>query len=140
MSAVKIYPASPIRRRRATKAEVEDRRERFFEIVAVMRPMTVRQVFYQATVRGLVEKAEAGYAKVQADLVQMRRAGRLPCDWLADNTRWQRKPRSYTSIEAALDETARLYRKALWGGRCLRRGVARKGRAGRRLAADHSAI
>jgi hypothetical protein len=51
---------------------------------------------------------------VQADLVQMRRAGRLPYDWLADNTQWQRKPRSYTSMEAALDETARLYRKALW--------------------------
>ena len=51
---------------------------------------------------------------MQADLVQMRLAGRLPYDWLADNTRWQRKPRSYTSIEAALDETARLYRKALW--------------------------
>ena len=86
----------------------------FFEIVAVMRPMTVRQASYPATVRGLVEKAEAGYAKVQADLVQMRLARRLPYDWLAENARWQRKPRSYTSIEAALDETARLYRTALW--------------------------
>jgi hypothetical protein len=114
VSAAQIYPASPIRRRRATKAEIEERRERLFEIVAAMRPMTVRQVFYQATVRGLVEKAEAGYTKVQTDLVQMRRAGRLPYDWLADNTRWERKPRSYDTIKAALDETARFYRKALW--------------------------
>jgi hypothetical protein len=30
--------------------------------------MTVRQVFYQATVHGLVEKSEAGYNKVQTDL------------------------------------------------------------------------
>jgi hypothetical protein len=30
-----------------------------------MQPMTVRQVFYQATVRGLVEKSECGYDKVQ---------------------------------------------------------------------------
>ncbi len=37
--------------------------------------MTVRQVFYQATVRGVVEKSEAGYTKVQTDLVIMRRAG-----------------------------------------------------------------
>jgi hypothetical protein len=114
VSAAKIYPTSPIKRQRATKAEIEERRERFFEIVAAMRSMTVRQVFYQATVRGLVEKAEAGYAKVQTDLVQMRRAGRRPYDWLADNTRWQRKPRSFASVEAALDETARFYRKALW--------------------------
>lgn len=49
--------------------------------------MTVRQVFYRATVHGLVEKAESGYAKVQTDLVQMRRAGVLPYGWLADNTR-----------------------------------------------------
>ena len=51
------YPASRIKRHRATKAEVEDRRVRLFEIVAEMRPMTVRQVFYQASVRGLVEKS-----------------------------------------------------------------------------------
>ncbi len=76
--------------------------------------MTVRQVFYQATVRNIVEKSEAGYKKVQTDLVHMRRAGMLPYHWLADNTRWQRKPRTYDSIEEALRDTARFYRKALW--------------------------
>jgi hypothetical protein len=76
--------------------------------------MTVRQVFYQATVQGLVEKAESGYAKVQTDLTKMRRAGELPYDWLADNTRWQRKPHTFDSVEEALNETARFYRKSLW--------------------------
>src|SRR5207248_2287318 len=84
------------------------------EIVAAMNPMTVRQVFYQASVRGVVEKTEAGYAKVQTDLVLMRKAGELPYSWLADNTRWQRKPETFNSIEQALKETARFYRKALW--------------------------
>ncbi|HEV8030975.1 MAG TPA: hypothetical protein VGP42_08155 [Stellaceae bacterium] len=42
-----VYPASPIRRHRATKAEVERRRESLFEIVEAMKPMTVRRVFYQ---------------------------------------------------------------------------------------------
>ena len=109
-----LYQASPISRRRSTKAEVENRRERLYEIVSAMRPMTVRQVFYQATVRDIVEKTEAGYTKVQTDLVLMRKAGALPYDWLADNTRWQRKPRTFASIQQALDDTARLYRKALW--------------------------
>ena len=76
--------------------------------------MTVRQVFYQATVRGLVEKEESGYTKVQTDLTVMRRSGELPYSWLADNTRWQRKPRSFDSVEEALNDTARLYRKNLW--------------------------
>jgi hypothetical protein len=113
-ATAEIYPASHIRRHRATKAEVEHRRESLLATVTEMRPMTVRQVFYQASVRGIVGKSEAGYTKVQTDLVQMRRAGMLPYNWLADNTRWQRKPRTFSSVQQALDDTARLYRKALW--------------------------
>jgi hypothetical protein len=114
-AAEELYQASPIRRRhRSTKAEVEARRDQLFEIIDAMRPMTVRQVFYQATVRGVVEKSERGYNQVQTDLTLLRRAGDLPYDWLADNTRWQRRPKTFSGIEAALDETARFYRKALW--------------------------
>lgn len=108
------YEASHIKRNRATKSEVFDRRNRLYNIVWSMKPMTVRQVFYQATVRNMVEKSEAGYAKVQTDLVQMRRSGMLPYGWLADNTRWQRKPRTFSNVEHALEQTARLYRKSLW--------------------------
>jgi hypothetical protein len=108
------YQASPIKRQRATKAEVEERRGALLEIIDDGKPMTVRQVFYQATVRGLVEKAESGYGKVQTDLVLMRRTGELPYDWLADNTRWQRKPRTFNGVEQALQETAKFYRKNLW--------------------------
>jgi len=108
------YRASHIKRHRATKAEVETRRETLFNIVEAMRPMTVRQVFYQATVCGVVEKSEAGYTKVQTDLVQMRRSGELPYGWLADSTRWQRKPRSFDGIKEALQHTAEFYRKDLW--------------------------
>src|SRR3977135_2692975 len=114
MTAAEVYPASPIKRHRSTKVEGETRRFRLFEIVKAMHPMTVRQVFYQATVRGIVEKSEAGYAKVQTDLVGMRRNVlwvetkfddrpgwtrreplRLPYDWITDSTRWQRKPRTF---------------------------------------------
>ena len=108
------YEASPIKRHRSTKAEIEERREALLAIIDDGKPMTVRQVFYQATVRGLVEKAESGYAKVQTDLTVMRRTGELPYDWLADNTRWQRKPRTFGSVEEALRQTAAFYRKSLW--------------------------
>lgn len=109
-----LYQASPIKRFRSTKAEVGARRAALFDIVAAMKPMTVRQVFYQATVHDIVEKSEAGYTKVQTDLVQMRKAGVLRYDWLTDNTRLQRKPRTFDSVEQALEDTARLYRKSLW--------------------------
>jgi hypothetical protein len=114
MSARRSYPASQIKRARSTKAEVETRREALLEIIEDGQPMTVRQIFYQATVRGLVEKAESGYGKIQTDLTVMRRAGDLPYDYLADNTRWQRKPRTYDGVAEALEHTARFYRKSLW--------------------------
>ncbi len=51
---------------------------------------------------------------VQTDLVEVRRAGWLPYGWLADNTRWQRKPQTFSSIGQALADTTRFYRKSLW--------------------------
>jgi len=93
---------------------MEDRATALLAIVEGMHPMTVRQVFYQATVHGFVDKTEAGYSKVQRLLVDLRRAGRLPFAWIADNTRWQRKPRSFNGWADALRLTAQTYRRALW--------------------------
>jgi hypothetical protein len=93
---------------------MRDREARLYEIVRAGHPMTVRQTFYQATVQGVVDKSELGYGMVQRALVQMRREGRLPFDWIVDNTRWQRRPRTFDSVADALTETARLYRKSLW--------------------------
>jgi hypothetical protein len=114
MTATPIYQPRSIRRTRATAAEVEARREALLDIIEAGRPMTVRQVFYQATVQSLVKKAESGYGKVKTDLAIMRRDGSLSYDWLADNTRWQRKPRTFSSVEEALRDTAAFYRKNLW--------------------------
>lgn len=108
------YEASRVNRSRATKAELEARRDALYAIVSSSRPMTVRQTFYQAEIRGLVEKTEAGYDRVQRDLAEMRRSGRMPYGWIADFTRWQRKPRSFDGIEEALQDCAALYRKDLW--------------------------
>ena len=114
MSAAAVYQACPIKRVRSTKTAMANRRKLLLNIVRDGRPMTVRQVFYQATVRGFVEKSDSGYAKVQTDLVAMRRSGEMPYDWLADNTRWQRRPLTFSSVQQALADTARLYRKRLW--------------------------
>ncbi len=79
------YTASRIRRRhRSTRSEVEQRRAALHDTVAATRPMTVQQVFYQASVRGIVEKSEAGYDKVQTGLTLVQRGGRMPYGWLAD--------------------------------------------------------
>jgi hypothetical protein len=109
-----VYPASHIKRRRGTKAEMAARRTALLDIVEEQRPMTVRQVFYQATVRGLIEKTENGYGMVQTALANMRRDGEIPYGWLADNTRWMRKPDTYSDPADAMAQFARSYRKAFW--------------------------
>ena len=93
---------------------MEDRAEALIAIVDRSKPCTVRQVFYQATVRGIVEKTEAGYAKVQRQLADLRRAGRIPFASIADNTRWRRKPVTFDSLTEAVEHTAQTYRRAVW--------------------------
>lgn len=108
------YVASPIKRARATAEEMDLRRLKLVRIVQAGKPMTVRQVFYQATIAGVVEKTEAGYAKVQRALVELRHDGLISWNSIADHTRWQRKPRSFSDPKEALIHTANLYRKAVW--------------------------
>ena len=93
---------------------MQAREDSLVEILSEIQPATVRQVYYQATVRGLVEKTEAGYSRVQRALVDLRRAGRIPYGLIADNTRMMRKPRSYDGLADMIARTARLYRRNLW--------------------------
>jgi hypothetical protein len=79
-------------------------------------PVTVRGLYYQAEVNHVpgITKDEADYGKVQRQILELRRQGKLPYDHIADATRWMRKPRSFNGIEAALHNAASFYRKALW--------------------------
>ena len=76
--------------------------------------MTVRQAFYALTVRGIVEKTEAGYRQVQRQILLMRREAILPWEFIADGTRWVHAPVTWSAAEDAIRETARTYRRNLW--------------------------
>lgn len=91
-------------------------RQELYAILAGDHPQTIRGVFYQASVRGVVPKTDdaKGYGTVQRLLAEMRRSGDIPYAWIADSTRWMRKPRTWSSAEEALRRTAETYRRALW--------------------------
>src|SRR5438067_13752261 len=90
-------------------------RQAVLEVAEEFEVMTVRQIFYALTVRGVVPKEEnAGYRPVQTQVLKMRCEGLLDWGFIADATRWQRKPTSYDSTEDALAVTARAYRRNLW--------------------------
>ena len=78
------------------------------------KPVTVRQMFYMLTVRGAVEKEESGYRKAQRQLVMLRREEEVPYNWIADNTRWMRKPTTYAGLGDFFDRAAAYYRQDLW--------------------------
>jgi hypothetical protein len=109
-----LYAACRTNGARATKPQMAALHEALIRIVKEIAPCTVRQAFYQATVRGVVEKTEAGYDRVQRALVILRRTGRIAFRQITDNTRWQIKPTTYGGLQDALEETARLYRRAVW--------------------------
>jgi len=78
-------------------------------------PVTVRQVFYRLVSAGVIAKSEGEYKRTVCRLLtEMRLSGRIRFQWIADNTRWMRKPMSHSSLEAALQRTADTYRRALW--------------------------
>ncbi len=80
-------------------------------------PMSDRQVFYQLETKGVVPKTEAAYKGTVVRLLgSMRRSGELPFGWITDETRLARKPPSFSSMGAALRNTAATYRRALWEG------------------------
>jgi hypothetical protein len=111
-----IYEASPVKRRRATTHEMEERAEFLIKYAEEHGPVTVRQLYYQCEVHGVpgIDKDDSSYAKVQRQILQLRREKRLSYNAIADATRWMRKPESYDGPEAAIRDVAQLYRKALW--------------------------
>jgi hypothetical protein len=89
------------------------RYEQLAAIVEAQAPMTVRQVFYQAVVRGFVDKSDGGYNIVQRAVVDLRKMGAISWEDITDHTRWMRKPQTYTGLEHAVWVTATTYRRIL---------------------------
>jgi hypothetical protein len=101
--------------KRRTRKEIDSIRTALYDTLADDNPATVRQVFYRLVSAGVIEKSEVEYkGRVCRLLAEMRRDGSLPFDWIADNTRWMRKPTSFSSVSDALRRTADFYRRALW--------------------------
>jgi hypothetical protein len=109
-----FYPASPIKRTRATKNEMSTRRRRLIEIIEDEHPATVRQVYYQADVHKIVGKTDADYDKVQTALTDLRRDGTIPYEWIKDEGRFVRQPYTVEGIIGALNDTRQQHRKDPW--------------------------
>ena len=84
------FSSTPDKRRRRTRAQVEQFREQITAVLKNDHPQSVRHVFYHMTDPRLpesVEKTDQGYAQVQHQITRSRGDGELPYGWIADATR-----------------------------------------------------
>jgi hypothetical protein len=103
------------RRARRTAADIRELKDAIFSLLEKDNPQTVRQLFYRLVSVGAIPKTEQAYKNIVVRLTgQMRLEKEIPFSWLADNTRWTRKPPSYESLEQMLEESQGTYRRTLW--------------------------
>jgi hypothetical protein len=96
-----------------TKADVAAIRAAIIEILTADHPQTVRQIYYQLVVRGLVQKTEIEYSQtVSRLLTEMRLAGELEWSWIVDNSRRASVTRTFDNVADALNNSARYYRRS----------------------------
>lgn len=100
---------------RRTRQNMRGLRVLIYHLAETEKPVTIRQTFYALVNRyQAIAKLESEYDAVDRIMIDMRREEVLPFPWVADSTRWVRRPNTYEGLEHALRNTARTYRRTLW--------------------------
>lgn len=90
-------------------------RQAIYAICEAEQPVTERRIFYVLVSRGLIPKTEPAYKGVVIRLAtQMRLAGELPYEWIADRTRAILRVQGWSSVDEWLTEISGQYRRDLW--------------------------
>jgi len=83
-------------------------------ILAEDNPMTVRQVFYQLVSRQVVDNNRGRYQAVSDALVNARREGVIPWEWIEDRLRRPRHVSMWSGLPDFADTCRRSYRLDVW--------------------------
>jgi len=106
-------------RPRATREQTSERKRFIFLYAQENQPDTIRQLFYAATVNGVVgiEKNENGYGKIQRVALAMRKERELPYHWVADHSRSIWGMNMFSGLNDAAEIWASNYRLDFWDNR-----------------------
>lgn len=83
-------------------------------VLAENHPMTVRQVFYQLVSRQVVENNRGRYQAVSDLLVDARKSGDIPWDWIVDRLRQPRSVGMWDDLADFAETAGRAYRRDVW--------------------------
>src|SRR4051812_12247838 len=105
--------AAPKKRNRLTSEAYEAFDTALWRIAEAQHPISVRGLYYQAEVAGLVEKTEKGYGLVQRRCLLMRReySELFPYWWITDNSRMVWTLDRYDDTSEFMSGVAELYRR-----------------------------
>jgi len=100
--------------KRRTKAAVMDLKASLKAICEEYGLITIRQLFYQAVSRGLVEKTESQYRRVGDFITDMRNAGELDMDLILDPTRAEKVVSQWVGLAEYIEVIRQSYRINYW--------------------------
>jgi len=83
-------------------------------VLAAHSPMTLRQVFYQLVSRQVIENSEGRYKALSKALVQARRDGAIPWEWIEDRQRQPRRVSMWRGLADFAEMAKRAYRRNVW--------------------------
>jgi hypothetical protein len=84
------------------------------KILAENYPMTVRQVFYQLVAAQVIENTRSQYQAVSNLLVDARKEGVIPWNWVEDRLRRPRAVGMWADLTDFAEAAARAYRRDVW--------------------------
>ena len=86
------------------------------QILAAHHPMTVRQVYYQLVSRQVIENARSQYQAVSNLLVDARKNGDVPWEWIEDRLRRPRAVAMWSGLTDFWATVKESYRRDVWSG------------------------
>ncbi len=108
--------ASPVKRKRRTRAEVEEIVEAAYDELSEGHPMTLRQVHYR-----LVGRSDTTYRNTQGDYKQLsvwlrdaRLDGRVPWEWVEDRLRRPRHVPMWEALPGFVATVRHAYKRDVW--------------------------
>ncbi|HOX02656.1 MAG TPA: hypothetical protein PKW32_09840 [Verrucomicrobiota bacterium] len=84
------------------------------DILSAGHPMTVRQVYYQLVSRQVIKNSRGQYQAVSNALVDARREGLIPWEWIEDRLRRPRSVDMWSGMAEFGETCRRAYRRDVW--------------------------
>jgi len=84
------------------------------EALAATHPMTVRQVYYQLVSRQVIDNCRSQYQATSSLLVDARKDGTIPWDWIEDRLRKPRRVDMWADLPDFATTAEAVYRRDVW--------------------------